>query len=42
MNIGLQFYIAREECEKDFKAAIKKFAEIGYEDLKFMENGSMD
>ena len=35
INIGLQLYTIRDECEKDFMSAIKKVAAIGYKGLEF-------
>jgi len=42
MNIGLQLYTVRDKCEKDFKATIKKVAEIGYEGIEFAGYYGMD
>ena len=35
INIGLQLYTVRDECEKDFLGTLKKVAEIGYKGLEF-------
>ncbi|HEY5586164.1 MAG TPA: sugar phosphate isomerase/epimerase [Ruminiclostridium sp.] len=35
INIGLQMYTVRDECEKDFLGTIEKVATIGYKGLEF-------
>lgn len=35
INIGLQMYTVRDECEKDFFGTLKKVANIGYTGLEF-------
>lgn len=35
MNIGLQMYTVRNECEKDFFGTLEKVADIGYKGLEF-------
>lgn len=42
INIGLQLYTVRDECEKDFKETIKKVATIGYKGLEFAGYYGMD
>lgn len=42
INIGLQLYTIRDECEKDFIGAIKKVASIGYKGLEFAGYYGMD
>jgi len=42
MNIGLALYTVKDECEKDFKATIKRVAKIGYKGLEFAGFYGMD
>ena len=42
INIGLQLYTVRDECEKDFIGTIKKVTDIGYKGLEFAGYYGMD
>ncbi len=42
INVGLQLYTVRDECEKDFIGTIRKVTDIGYKGLEFAGYYGMD